>query len=155
MILKRISEASLLVVVFGFATLSLSAQTAPVLLAQNGRAIALESPTMNAEPFSVQSKVVWSSDTRTRIMLFCQNVSNVATVNGIDMLGESHSLLVEFVGQLQDEPDLNFVVVILPRELDGAGELSVSITANGIQSNSVTFKIGGKLAAPGRVRVKK
>ena len=127
--------------VFGFATLSLSAQTAPVLLAQNGRAIALESPTMNAEPFSVQSKVVWSSDTRTRIMLFCQNVSNVATVNGIDMLGESHSLLVEFVGQLQDEPDLNFVVVILPRELDGAGELSVSITANGIQSNSAKIDV--------------
>ena len=31
----------------------------------------------------------------------------------------------------------------------------VVATVNGIQSNSVTFKIGGKLAAPGRVRVKK
>ena len=31
----------------------------------------------------------------------------------------------------------------------------VVATVNGIQSNSVTFKIGGKLAAPGRFRVKK
>src|SRR5712691_2699079 len=63
------------------ATVSGSTASAPVLLtrANSTRAIALDSVTGMAEPFSLNEAFAFSSDTRTRVMLFATNLTLLAS----------------------------------------------------------------------------
>ncbi len=116
--------AGLLVLVCGA---FMSAQASPLLFSNSGstRAIALESVSMNAEPFPLTSSEVFFSgnDTRTRITLFCTNLDLLAeegaTRNGLfeltvkaitadaeDGARNHYPLTVEYVGQVP--PDLSY-----------------------------------------------
>jgi uncharacterized protein (DUF1800 family) len=117
--------AGLLVLVCGA---FMSAQASPLLFSNSGstRAIALESVSMNAEPFPLTSSEVFfnGSDTRTRITLFCANLDLLAeegamhnglfeltvkaiTADAEDGVHNHYPLTVEYVGQVP--PDLDYL----------------------------------------------
>ena len=115
----------------------------PLIMAEEltFRAIALDSVTMLREPFSLRNIFNFSSDQRTRIMLFA---------SGIDLLpGESPSsvqvqledsehhfypLVVESILPLPNLP-FSQIVVKLPDSIAVEGEHQISITFRGTTSN--------------------
>jgi len=85
----------------------------PVLLSQaaSTRAIALESVTFRAEPFSPTTDPAFSTDTRTRICIFAMNLellpgegANAFSSDVQDSSGKLYPLRVEFVGQVPNFP---------------------------------------------------
>jgi uncharacterized repeat protein (TIGR01451 family) len=106
------------------------------------RAIALDSVTMVREPFSLRNVFNFSSDQRTRVMLFA---------TGIDLLpGESASsvqvqledgehhlypLVVESVLPVPNLPSLTQLVVKLPDTIAVEGDFQLTLTFRGTTSN--------------------
>ena len=111
------------------------------------RAIALDSVTLVREPFSLRNIFNFSSDQRTRIMLFA---------TGIDLLpGESQSsitvqledsehrlypLVVEDIRKLPTFP-FSQIVVKLPNSITVEGDHQISITFRGITSNKPPLRV--------------
>ena len=126
---------------------------APVLLTEEGtnHAIALDSVTLMRDPFAVRTQLNFSADQRTRIILFAsqldllpgENASDV-TVQAEDTQSKVLPLVVENVGKVPGFDWLTQVVVKLPDELEGAGDVQVSISLRGLVSNKavITIKIG-------------
>ena len=149
-------------------TLAVSAQTAPVLLTEGTgsttRAVAYESVSRRSEPFSITSPIAWTSDTRTRIMLFAMNLHLLAgegvgalTADAEDANGKRYPLKVEYVGfppytefdvpnfQYKNVPQgwLFAVVLRLSDEMtDTTGDVLVRISLHGVSSNRVRVAIG-------------
>ncbi|HJR09098.1 MAG TPA: choice-of-anchor B family protein [Pyrinomonadaceae bacterium] len=112
------------------------------------RAIALDSVTRTREPFSVNSTLNFSTDGRTRLMLFAYNVNlapdepqTVVTAQAEDAQQRIYPLTVEYVGKVPDYERVTQVVVVLPAELAAAGDVSVSINLRGTPSNKALIKI--------------
>ena len=112
------------------------------------RAIAVDSVTRMGEPFAVNSTRNFSTDGRTRVMLFASNVNlapgepqTVVTAQAEDTQGRIYPLTVEFVGKFPDFERVTQVVVVLPGELANAGDVSVSINLRGAPSNKALIKI--------------
>jgi uncharacterized protein (TIGR03437 family) len=113
-----------------------------------GRAIALNSVTRLREPFDLTTVYNLSPDTRTRLLLFAANVDPSAngnpalvTAQAEDAQNKTYTLPVEFVGTVPGQDWLTQVVVILPAELSGAGELRVHINVRGADSNKAPLNI--------------
>jgi choice-of-anchor B domain-containing protein len=124
--------------------------TAPHLLTEwnSTRAIALDSVTRMREPFSVNSKLNFSLDGRTRVLLFAGNVNlapgespAVVTAQAEDAQGRIYPLTVEHVEKFPDFGRVTQVAVILPAELANAGDVSISINLRGVPSNKAVIKI--------------
>ncbi len=122
----------------------------PVLLVEAGtdRAIALESVTEMRDPFVFSTLHNFSSDQRTRIMLFALNGKLLAgeTTSSVTARAEDAQLInyplsVEFVGLVPGFDWLTQVVVRLPDNLPGNREFLVSITLRGKTSNKTRFKM--------------
>jgi uncharacterized protein (TIGR03437 family) len=122
----------------------------PVLLVEAGtdRAIALESVTEMRDPFVFSTLHNFSSDQRTRIMLFALNGKLLAgeTTSSVTARAEDAQLInyplsVEFVGLVPGFDWLTQVVVRLPDNLPGNREFLVSITLRGKTSNKARFKM--------------
>jgi uncharacterized protein (TIGR03437 family) len=101
------------------------------------------------DPFAVNTTYNFSSDPRTRIMLFASNLvlnagenSSVVTVQARDSQGTTYPLTVEFVGAVPGYAGLTEVVVKFPDQLPGGGNLWVSISLRGVSSNQafITMK---------------
>jgi uncharacterized protein (DUF1800 family) len=147
----RLFCASTLAVVCG---VSASAQTAPVLLSEGTgattRAVAYESVTRQAEPFTVNSVIPWGADGRTRVMLFAMNLSllggegtNAVSADAQDGAGRIYPLKVEHVAQVPEQPWLYSVVVRLHDGMtDALGDVFVRISLHGVASNRVRFAVG-------------
>ena len=118
--------------------------------AQTGRAAALESVGLTAEPFDVTTPQTrnLSMDARTRVTLFVAGLSfNPATdvpfvtVRAVDSQHRVFDLPVEAVGTVKNLSWLGQVTVRLPPGIAGAGDVSVSVTVRGVESNTVTFRV--------------
>ena len=114
---------------------------------QGERALALDSVTLRRDPFSLFNEHNFSSDRRTRISLFATNIrANDANVSAITAQAEDsahtiHQLPVEFVGKTPNSPWLTSIVVRLPDSLANAGDVRVSISVRGVESNKALVKI--------------
>jgi uncharacterized protein (TIGR03437 family) len=123
----------------------------PTLLteANTNRAIALDSVIFMRDPFPLTTLLNFSSDQRTRIMLFAaglelmpgENIS-VVTAQAEDSAHRVYPLTVEYVGRVPNFDWLTQVNVRLPEGLAGAGDVLVSVSIRGAASNKVIVGIG-------------
>jgi uncharacterized protein (DUF1800 family) len=115
------------------------------------RAVALETVSMTAEPFSLNAESNFSaSDSRTRITLFCMNLDFLAgepgsavTADAQDAAGTMYPLKVEYVGTVPNFPGIYMVVVrlndLMPTNL---GDVLVRLNLHGMGSNRARVAIG-------------
>ena len=115
------------------------------------RAVALESVSMRAEPFTLNSEGNFSpADPRTRITLFCMNLdflsgepSSGLTADAEDAAHMIYPLKVEYVGPVPNFPGIYMVVVRL-NDLMSAnlGDVLVRLNLHGMASNRARVAIG-------------
>ena len=116
--------------------------------ANTSKTVALESVTLTTEPFAVISEPSFSSDRRTRLLLFGVNLEllpdeSVAaiTAQAEDSQQKNYVLPVEAVSSVPNFPWLLQVTVKLPDELKGMGDFWLSVSLKGVRSNKVPIKI--------------
>ena len=129
-----------------------AAQSArPVLVSHttSTRAVAFESVTQKREPFPLNSSVQFSSDRRTRVILFAMNLKLQAgetaaavTADAEDAAHKVYQLKVESVAPVPDQPWLTSLVVRLSDELTDVGDVLVRVTYKGQPSNRVRVGVG-------------
>ena len=124
--------------------------TQPMLLTEpnTNKAIAVQSVMFLRDPFRIMTPHNLSSDTRTRLTIIVRNMETIAgesiappTVQAEDSLHRSISLPVEFVGKVPKAGWLTQIVVRLPDELDGAGDLQLSVSFRGRTSNKGVINV--------------
>jgi uncharacterized protein (DUF1800 family) len=129
----------------------------PVLLSQadSTRAIALESVTFRAEPFSPTTSPAFSSDTRTRVCIFATDLellagegANAFTSDVQDASGKIYPLRVEFIGQVPNFPGITMIVVRLADDLGDVGDVLLRLNLHGMSSNRVRVAIGHSGGGP-------
>ena len=108
----------------------------------------LESVTLLKEPFAVVPEHFFSSDQRTRLVLFGVNLElrpdenlSAITVQAEDSQQRKYLLPVETINRVPGFPWLSQVTVKLPDELQGIGDVWLSVSLRGVQSNKVPTKI--------------
>lgn len=115
------------------------------------RAVALESVSMRAEPFGLNSAGNFSpADPRTRITLFCMNLDFLAgepasalTADAEDAANTIYPLKVEYVGTVPNFPGVYMVVVRLNDLMSGnLGDVLVRLNLHGMASNRARVAIG-------------
>jgi uncharacterized protein (TIGR03437 family) len=123
----------------------------PRLLTEEGtgRAIALDSVNRLREPFSLTTPYNFSPDARTRLALFATDVdlspadgASAVTARAEDSQNRIYTLAVEYVGKVPGFDWLTQIIVRLPDEIAGAGEVQVSISVRGAASNKAPISIG-------------
>jgi glucose/arabinose dehydrogenase len=117
----------------------------PVLVTEGitDRAIAFDSVNMLRDPLPLDKTFDFTSNHRTRLMLFATNaelLTGEVTAEVEDTLGMRHDMTVEFVGRVPAYYWLTEVVVRLP-DLPGNGDVFVSITLHGRTSNKARVTI--------------
>ena len=124
----------------------LTLNSSPVLFSEpnTNRAIALDAVTLIRDPFPLTRTLSFSSDNRTRIMLFAANMDlqpgenvSVVTAQAEDSLQQTIPITVEFVGKIPSFYWITQVNVILPDQLTSAGNILISVNVRGVQSNKV------------------
>ena len=120
----------------------------PTLLTEENtdRAIALDSVTSVRDPFPLTTPYNFSSDQRTRIMLFAIGLellpgedASVVTAQAEDSAHRIYPLAIEYVGKVPGFDWLTQVNVRLPDGLAAAGDVLVSISLRGAASNKVVI----------------
>jgi hypothetical protein len=124
---------------------------APVLLteADSERAVALDSVSWLRDPLSVMSpNNYFAQDGHTRTMLFAMNLDLAAgeDYSAISCTAEDaehriYFLPVEYIGRVPEVDWLRQVVVRLPDELAGRGDVWVTIRIHNLDSNRAIVKI--------------
>jgi hypothetical protein len=123
---------------------------APVLLTTGelNRAIALHSVLMTAEPFSLLTQNNFGTDQRTRIALFASNVKllqgetlSAISVSAVDTRGITYTLPVESLTLVPNFDWLYSVIVRLPEDTTLKGDLTVTLTLRGLNSNTAHVAI--------------
>src|SRR6185503_8894913 len=129
----------------------------PILISQaaSTRAIALESVTLRAEPFSPTASPAFSSDTRTRICIFAMDLellpgegANAFSSDVQDAGGKIYPLRVEYVGQVPNFPGITMFVVRLADDLGDVGDVLLRVNLHGMSSNRVRVAIGHSGGGP-------
>jgi hypothetical protein len=145
------------------------APVVPILISHEDstRAMALDSVLRTNEPFKLAYDYPWSSDKRTRILLYAANLhlqpgetAQAVSADVQDAAGRIYPLTVEFVGEIAELPWLTRLVVRLNDDLKDVGDVLVRIKYHGISSNRVRVGIGhvgggppddpGAVPTPGR-----
>lgn len=125
--------------------------SAPQLLTKTNstRALALESTTFLSEPFKTTGPVPFTADSRTRLMLFAQNLTllsgetaSAVTADAEDVNHIHYPLTVEYVGALSGYEWMTIVIVRLNDNLGEVGDVLVGVTVHGTTSNRVRIGIG-------------
>lgn len=118
----------------------------------SARAVALDSVTFTGGPFSVHTAHNFSPDQRTRVTLFAADLelrpgedASAVSAQAEDAQHRVRPLTVESVRKVPGQDWLTQVTVKLPDELEGAGDVQVSIGLRGAVSNKalITIKAGG------------
>src|SRR5438270_5565310 len=129
-------------------------QNSPLLFsvsATSTRAIVLESVSMRAEPFSLNSERNFSpNDDRTRITLFCMNLdllagegANSLTADAEDGAHVHYPLKVEYAGQVPGFEGIYMIVLRLNDLMaSNLGDVLVRLNLHGMGSNRVRVGIG-------------
>jgi trimeric autotransporter adhesin len=123
----------------------------------SGPGAILNGVTAAGPPFYVVTPQNGGSDLRTRLAIYCtglryagnptQNpsVTNIAasvTAQGMDTSGNQYNFTVEYAGVSDPTfPGLDQVNIVLPAQLDGAGVVTLTFTAESTTSNAVTFLV--------------
>jgi len=114
----------------------------------SNRAVALDSVTMVRDPFQFTPTTDFSSDRRTRIMLFALNVNlqpgedaASVTVRAENSQHAIFSVPAEYVGEVPNFSWMTQVNVRLPDELANGGDILMSVTYHGVESNKVLVTI--------------
>jgi uncharacterized protein (TIGR03437 family) len=117
----------------------------------------LNAVTYATTPFLVQTLEIAGSDQRTRLAVYATglryagnssqdpSIVNVAANVGAtakDAAGNSYNLTVEYAGPAPGYFGLDQVNIVLPPDLDGAGVVSLFVTAESSTSNVVSFQMG-------------
>jgi uncharacterized protein (DUF1800 family) len=119
--------------------------------ASSTRAIVLESVTLRAEPFTLNSEGNFNpSDPQTRITLFGMNFdflqgegANALTADAQDSAGNIYPLTVEYVGTVPNFAGVYMVVLRLNDLMPAnAGDVLVRLNLHGMASNRVRVAIG-------------
>jgi glucose/arabinose dehydrogenase len=122
----------------------------PMLVTESGSdiAIALDSVQLLRDPFSLTSPFNFSTDKRTRLMLFAMNMdllpgenSSAVTARAEDAALNVYPLTVEFVGKLQGFDQFTQIVVRLPDNTPAGQSLFVSATFHGLTTNKVRVRM--------------
>jgi Bacterial Ig domain len=122
----------------------------PTLLTEEGsqQAIALNAATWTRSPFSTSTTQNLSSDQHTRLLLLSTNVSLMPGDNTTAIFAQAedarhrlYPLPVEYVGKVPNFDWLTQINVRLPDELQGVGNVWVSIAVRGEISNRVLVSI--------------
>src|ERR1043166_8043551 len=107
------------------------------------RAVALETVSMQAEPFSLSAETNFSpADPRTRITLFCMNLdflsgepASALTADAQDAAGTLYPLKVEYVGTVPNFSGVYMVVVRLNDSMPASvGDVLVRLNLHGLAS---------------------
>ena len=113
----------------------------------SNRAIALNLVTMVRDPFPLETLLNFSSDHRTRIVVFAHNAqlspsesSSIVTAQ-FELGPQVVPVQVEYVGPLIGATGLTMVVIILPDSVVGPMDALLSITVRGVPSNKVLVAI--------------
>ncbi len=119
------------------------------------RAVAFESITMKAEPFSPTATVAFSSDTRTRLCIFAMDLEllpgeglNAFTADIQDASGKLYPLRIEFMGSVPDFPGITMFIVRLADDLGDVGDVLLRLNLHGVGSNRVRVAIGHSGGGP-------
>jgi glucose/arabinose dehydrogenase len=121
--------------------------TPPVIATEEGSdlAIALDSPTMTRDPFSLTNLFNFSltGDHQTRLSLFVTNIdlSSAVTAQAQDSGVNVWSLPVEFVGNVPGIDGLMQVVVRLRPDLPANQSVFISVNFNGQTSNKARVRL--------------
>jgi uncharacterized protein (DUF1800 family) len=137
-----------------FASTLGATQKNPVLFsvsATSTRAVVMESVSMRAEPFSLNSEANFSpNDPRTRITLFCTDLdllagegANALTADAEDAAHNHYSLKPEYVGPVPNLEGI-FMVVLRLNDLmtSNLGDVLIRLNLHGMSSNRVRVAIG-------------
>jgi uncharacterized protein (TIGR03437 family) len=126
----------------------------------------LNAVTYATAPFLVVTPEIAGSDQRTRLAVYATglryagnpshdpSIVNAAAnvgANAKDAAGNNYNLTVEYAGPAPGYFGLDQVNVVLPPDLDGAGVVSLSLTAENNTSNVVSFRMGSLPASSIRV----
>lgn len=121
----------------------------PVLLLEENtqRAAALDLLGLR-DPFPLVRAFNFGPDLRTRVSIFALNLtlvlgesSSAVTVSGEDNTGFVHSLAVESVSVVPNEPTLSQIIVRLPDSVGNSTELKLKVTLRGQTSNVGIIRI--------------
>jgi uncharacterized protein (TIGR03437 family) len=98
------------------------------------------------EPFAMTTAVSLGADQRTRVMLFATNVdpsmASSLSATAVSAQGVTYQLPIEYVGKVPNvDTTITQIVVILPQDSTLHGDVSVTLTLAGSQSNKVVFAI--------------
>ena len=111
------------------------------------RDIVFDSVFFNLEPFGISNDLNFSSDHRTRVIVFATGLklaagetASAVTATAEDSLGAIRPLEVEFVGNVPNFDWLKQVVLKLNDQI-AAGNTKIRITLHGVTSNAVTVNI--------------
>ena len=149
----RLIRSALLIAICGSLSPLLAANPnrAPVLISESTstRAIAFESVTMKAEPFSLTSSIPFSPDTRTRIAVFAINLDLLAgegasafSADAEDSVNAHYPLTVEYVGQVPGFPGITMFILRLNDSMSDPGDVLLRLNLHGISSNRVRVGVG-------------
>jgi hypothetical protein len=119
----------------------------PQLLADATHAIALDSVTFAPGPFPLHNQINFSSDQRTRIMLFTakfdllpsEDFHSVVGAQLRNQTGTTYNLPVEYVGKVPGYDWLTEVVVKLDEQVTEVGDLNLTLTLRGVPTNSAVI----------------
>jgi hypothetical protein len=110
-----------------------------------GRAVALDSVTLLGEPFPLTNIHNFSSDQRTRVLLFASGIdlmpNESINVQIEDFLNRSYPLVVEDVRKVPNFDWLTQIVVRLPDSIEIQGDYRVSLTFRGTTGNNAAITI--------------
>jgi glucose/arabinose dehydrogenase len=122
----------------------------PVLQTEENtdHAIAFDSVTMLRDPFPLTNLINFSSDNRTRVMLFAVNLdllpnedSSAVTASAEDALLNAYPLTVEYAHAVPGLPSFTEVIVVLPGNLPHGQDVFVNVTWHGRTSNKARIRI--------------
>jgi uncharacterized protein (DUF1800 family) len=140
----------------GLFSLARAATGAPVLITHptSTRAVALESPSLKAEPFSLSATIPFGTDARTRIMVFALNLdllvgegANAFSADVEDSSRKTYPLKVEYVGPVPGFEGVTGIIVRLSDQLAAVnngdvGDVLLRVNLHGVASNRVRIAIG-------------
>ena len=83
------------------------------------------------------------SDVQTRLAIYGTGLRHAAAVTAVaqDSSGNAYTMNVEYAGAAPGFFGLDQINVVLPPDVDGAGTVSLALSADGIYANQVTFQM--------------
>jgi uncharacterized protein (TIGR03437 family) len=125
---------------------ALLGQTAPAVFTSDasgsGSGAILNAINYLPAPFLVLTDT-GGSDVQTRLAIYGTGLRHAAAVTAVaqDSSGNAYTMNVEYAGAAPGFFGLDQVNVVLPPDVDGAGTVSLALSADGIYANQVTFQM--------------